>query len=133
MEAFDAPMFVKPLREQLVATAWRRPFTLTRRGGCRAWQVVVDLAGDVALQAADDLAFAQSFGGAALDVVAGGLVVPDADDGDDVERAVGGTVTAAAEPVTAGGSSAAGRLWCDTAEFGEGCFAVDAVRRCRRR
>jgi hypothetical protein len=66
------------------------------RGGCRAWKVVVDLAGDVALRAADDFAFAESFGGAALDVVAGGLVMADADDGNDVERAVGGSVTAAA-------------------------------------
>jgi hypothetical protein len=62
-----------------------------------------------------------------LDVVAGGLVVPDADDRNDVERAVGGSVTAAAESVTPGGSSAACRLWCDTAEFGEGCLGVDAV------
>jgi len=88
---------------------------------------VVDLAGDVALEAADDFALGQAFGGAALDVVAGGLVVPNADDRDDVERAVGCSVAAAAESVTTGGASAAGWLGCDAAEFGEGCLGVDSV------
>jgi hypothetical protein len=55
------------------------------------------------------------------------LVVSHADDRDDVERAVGCSVTAAAESVTTGGASAAGGLGCDTAEFGEGCLGVDAV------
>ncbi len=96
-------------------------------GGCRVWEVVVDLAGDVALEAADDFAFAESFSGAALDIVAGGLMVSQSDDGDDVEGAVGGTVPAAAEPVSPGGSSAAGGLGCDTAEFGEGRLVADAV------
>lgn len=48
-------------------------------------------------QAADDLAFGQSLGGAAFDVVAGGLTVAHADDRDDVRGAVGRSVTAAAE------------------------------------
>jgi hypothetical protein len=82
----------------------------------RAWEVVVDPAGDIALEAADDLAFAESFGGAALDVVAGGLVVPHADDRNDVERAVGRSVTAAAESVTTGGPSAA--RWLSPAHQG---------------
>jgi hypothetical protein len=89
-------------------------------------EVGVDLAGDVALEAADDLAFAEAFGGAAGDVVAGGLVVSHPDDGDDVEGAVGGAVAASAEAVAAGGSAAAGRLGCDAAELGEGCFVADA-------
>jgi hypothetical protein len=38
-------------------------------------QLVVELAGDVALEAADDLRLAEAFGGAAGDVVAGRLVV----------------------------------------------------------
>jgi hypothetical protein len=46
-------------------------------------------------------------GGASLDVGAGGCVVAHADDGDDVEGAVGGAVTAAAETVPAGGPAAA--------------------------
>ena len=37
------------------------------------------------------------------------------------------SVPAAAEPVTAGGAAAAGGLWGDAAEFGEGCLAVQAV------
>jgi hypothetical protein len=92
-----------------------------------AGQVGVDLAGDVALEAADDLTFAQSFGGASFDVVAGGLVVAHPDDGDDVQRAVRGTVAAAAEPVPASGATAAGGLRCDAAALGEGSLAVDPV------
>lgn len=44
------------------------------------------------------------------------------DDGDGVEGAVGSAVSAPAEPVAAVGASAAGGLWCDSAEFGEGCL-----------
>ncbi len=55
-------------------------------------QVGVDLSGDVALETSDDLSFAESFGGAALDVVDGGLVAPHSDQCDDVESAVGGAV-----------------------------------------
>ena len=73
-------------------------------------EVGVDLAGDVALEAADDFAFAQPFGGPPLDVVTGGLMTAQADDGDDVEGTVGGTVAAAAETVPASGAAAAGRL-----------------------
>jgi hypothetical protein len=94
--------------------------------GC-AGQVVVDLSGDVALEAADDLAFAESLGGAAFDVVAGGLVVAYADDGDDVEGAVGGSVAAAAESVTTAGASAAGGLGRDSTELGECGLALDAL------
>jgi hypothetical protein len=67
----------------------------------RAWQIREDFACDVALEAADDLAFGQSFGGTAFDVGAGGFVVAYAHDGHDVERAVGGSVAAAAESVPA--------------------------------
>src|SRR4051812_17348278 len=82
-------------------------------------EVGVDLPGDVALEAADDLSLAEALAGAAFDVVAGGLVMAHPHDGDDVERAVGGPVAAAAEPVSAGGASAAGGLWRDAAELGE--------------
>ena len=92
-----------------------------------------EFAGEEPLQAADDLAFAQPFGGAAFDVVAGGLVMAHADDGDDVERAVGCSIASAAESVAAGGAAAAGRLWCDTAEFGEGCFGADPFGGCHPR
>jgi hypothetical protein len=89
-------------------------------------QVGVDLSGDVALQTADDLAFAEAFGGAPFDVVAGGLVGAHADDGGDVEGAVSGAVAATAESVASGGPPAAGGLWRDAAELGEGGFVADA-------
>ena len=88
----------------------------------------VDLSGDVSLEAADDLAFAEAFFGAAFDVGAGGFMASHADDGDDVEGAVRCAVAAAAEPVPAGGSAAAGGLWCDAAEFREGRFVADPLR-----
>ena len=47
------------------------------------------------------------------------------DDGDDVERTVGGSVAAAAEPVAAGGAAAAGGLGRDAAELGECGLVVD--------
>src|SRR4029450_6454274 len=76
---------------------WKRSMLLCsssrvlQGGGLRSWEGGVDLSGDVALEAADDLAFAEAFGGASLDVGAGGLVVADADDGDDVEGGGGGS------------------------------------------
>ena len=42
---------------------WRRECPVKRRG---VLEVALDLAGDVAHQAADDLAFAQAFSGATL-------------------------------------------------------------------
>src|ERR1700751_939986 len=63
------------------------------RVGFWAWEIGVDFAGDVALQAADDLAFVEAFVGPSFDVGAGGFVVTHADDGDDVERAVGLSVS----------------------------------------
>src|SRR6266516_5203444 len=59
----------------------------------------VDLAGDVAFQAADDLAFAFAFAGAPDDVGPGRLVVADADEDDPIERGVCLAVAAAVEPV----------------------------------
>jgi hypothetical protein len=78
-----------------------------------ARQVGVDLAGDVALEAADDLAFAEAFDGSSLQAVTGELVVAHADDGHDVEGAVGGSIAAAAEAVPAVDAAAAGRLGSD--------------------
>src|SRR3954464_5110852 len=85
-----------------------------------SWQVGVYLSGDVALEAADDLAFAEAFGGASFDVVAGGLVVAHPDDCDDVEGAVGGAISSATEAVSSACPSAACRLGSDAAELGEG-------------
>ena len=61
----------------------------------------VDLAGDVAFEAADDLALALALAGAPLDVGLGRLVVAHADEDDPVERRVGLAVAASVEPVTA--------------------------------
>src|ERR1700722_8124451 len=88
-------------------------------GRFRPRQASVDFAGDVALEAADDLAFGESFRGPPVDVVEVGLVPAHPDDGDHVEGAVGGRVAAAAEAVPAGGAAAAGGLRGDAAELGE--------------
>ena len=91
VEPFDASMFVKSLGSGRVGLC----------GGGWAGEVGEDLAGDVTLEAADDLAFGESFSGAAFDVGAGEWVVAHADDRDDVEGAVGCSVAASAETVTA--------------------------------
>ena len=62
-------------------------------------QVGVDLAGDVALQAADDLGLGLSFFGAAFDVGAGGRVRPHAGEHDPPQGVVGLAVAAGVEPV----------------------------------
>ena len=70
-------------------------------------EVLVNLAGDVALHAADDLALCSALGEAPFEVVASGLVVAHPDDGHDVESTVGGAVSAATEAVPAGGAGGA--------------------------
>src|SRR4029450_9191356 len=87
----------------------------------------VDRSGDVALEAADDLAFAEALGGAAREVGTSRRVVAHPDDGHDVQGAVGVSGAAAAEPVAAVGAAAAGWLGGDTAEFGERGLVADAV------
>ena len=69
---------------------------------------VVDLAGDVAFQASDDLAFGESFVGAALGVGAAAGVVAGLVEHDDVEGVVGVAVAASVESVWVG-AAAAGR------------------------
>ena len=71
-----------------------------------AWVGREDLAGDVALQAADDLGPRQAFVRAALGE--GAWVVAEAAKNDNIERIVGSTVTAAIEPVSVGASAAGG-------------------------
>src|SRR5713101_8503215 len=63
---------------------------------------VVDLAGDVALEAADDLFLAEAFGDAALGVGAGASAGAQPTDGDQGGGAVGVAVAAAVEPVSGG-------------------------------
>jgi hypothetical protein len=86
----------------------------------------VGFAEDVALEAAEDVAFGQAFCGASLQVGAGSWAVARADDGDDVQSSVGLPVSAFVEAVS-GGSSGGCFEWGDTAEAGEGGFAVESV------
>src|SRR6266550_8423655 len=79
---------------------------------------VVDLAGDVALEAADDLELGMALGGAPSDVVLGGLVDAQAGDNDQVQGAVGVAVTAPIEPVPLG-LAGGGAQRCDTAQHRE--------------
>ena len=63
---------------------------------------LVGLAGDEAFEAADDVFFGEALGGAAGDVVDGGLVKSHAHDDDSVEGCVGLAVAAAVEAVPVG-------------------------------
>ena len=75
-----------------------------RPGSCGSGavaEVAVDLAGDIPLQAADDLPLRQAFLGAPLDVGAGSRVGPHPGDHDPPQRLVGFAVAAAVEPVQA--------------------------------
>ena len=58
----------------------------------------------LAFEAADDLSVAEALGSAALNGVAGGLVIAHPDDDDAVERALGGAVAAAVHSVPVGAS-----------------------------
>jgi hypothetical protein len=58
-------------------------------GGVAGSEQLVDLAGDVALQAADGLASGKALGGAAVQVVAGTLVAAGSGQGDAVEGGEG--------------------------------------------
>jgi len=97
------------------------------KAGGRPRQGCEHFPGDVALEAADDLPFAQAFCGPSREVGTGWGVVAQPDNGDHVERAVGCPVAAAAQSVAAGGPAAAGRLGSCPAELGEGSLAADAV------
>ena len=59
-----------------------------------------DLSGKVTLQGSDGVEFGMPFGDSPSNVVLGSLVGPQASDGDDVQRAVSGAVSAAVEPMT---------------------------------
>ena len=61
---------------------------------------VEDLARDVALEAAHDVALGLAFGGAALGVCTGALAVAQPADGDQVKRPVGLAVAAVVQAVT---------------------------------
>src|SRR6266536_114697 len=96
------------------------------QGGEVGAEGVVDFAGEVAFEAADDVAFGQSLSDAFLQVGLGAFAVGEADDDDAVQGGVGVAVTAAVEAVFVG-AAAAGLDRGDTAEVGEGGFAVQPV------
>src|SRR6266542_105314 len=97
---------------------------------CEAGEIgaerVVELARDVALEAADDVAFGEAFGGAAGGVGAGAGAVVQPADGDHVQRLVGLAVTATIESVARGASGAGGDRG-GGAEAREGGFALQPV------
>lgn len=75
----------------------------SRSAGCgRGRERCVDLAGDVALQAAHDFAFGLAFSGATGDVVVGGLMTVHPDQRDPPEHMVGCPVAASVQPVPVG-------------------------------
>src|SRR3990170_4155101 len=82
-------------------------------GGWGVGEVVVDAAGEGSFEAADDLFFGSALGEAAGHVVAGGLVVLEADDDDAVEGGVGLAVSSPVEAVSLLGAG--------------GGFAIEAV------
>ncbi len=86
----------------------------------------MDLAGDVALEAAHDLALRFAFASPPLGVGAGAVAVAKPADGDQVQRAVGLTVAARVEAMT-GGLARGGRDRACAAERREGPVAVEAI------
>src|SRR5271157_468025 len=103
----------------------------SRRLGCR-WralglgEVLVDLTGDVALEAADGLASGLAFGNASSNVVLGAFVPAQARDRDRVEGRICLSIAAAVEPASV--RLARGCLdWADPAERGEGGLTGQAL------
>src|SRR5215210_3681012 len=86
----------------------------------------VDLAGDVALEAADDLGLGLAFGGAALGVGAGAFAAAQAADGDHVQGAVGVAVAAVVEAVAVAAAGGDGDR-AGAAECGEGAVVAEPV------
>src|SRR5438128_2230757 len=93
-------------------------------GGEVGAEGVVDLAGDVALEAADDLFLVQALGAVAVGVGARARAIAQSADGDQVERAVGFAVAAAVESVS-GRAPGGGSDWAGAAEAGEGALVAE--------
>src|SRR5712691_1333487 len=87
---------------------------------------VVGLAGDVAFEAAEDLASVEAVGGSFGGVGAGAVAVAEAADGDHVQCSVGLSVAAEVEPVAVG-AAGAGLDRGGAADPGEGSFVAEAV------
>src|SRR5579859_962326 len=93
----------------------------------RPGELPVELAGDVALEAAADLPGGLSLGGAPGDVGAGPGAAAHPDQRDGVDGAVQRPVSAAVKPVP-DGLAAAGRERAGAAQRGVGCFAAAPAR-----
>ena len=89
-------------------------------------QGVVDLTGEVALDAAHNLGFGQAFLGPPFDIGTGAGTEPHPDDNGQVQRLVGVAVAAAVQPVPAG-LAGAGRDGGDSAQVGEGSLAAQPL------
>src|SRR6266545_7546006 len=87
---------------------------------------LVELAGDVAFEAADDLLFGETVFGASFHVGAGAGVPAQAADDDPVERFVGLPVAAPVEAVAVGLAGGGGDRR-GAAEHGERCFGDEPV------
>jgi molybdopterin biosynthesis enzyme len=85
-----------------------------------------DFSGDISLEAADDLGLGQPLGGASGDVVLGSLVGGHAGDDDAPECAIGGSVSAAVEPVP-GRPARRSRQGRHAAQHREGGLVGEAV------
>ena len=90
----------------------------------------VCLAGDEPLDAADDLELALALAGLFGDVVLGGLVVSQADDGDAVQRHVALPVAAFVEPAPVGPAAGRGD-GAGSVSFAKFSPAVGAIHSCR--
>ena len=77
----------------------------------------MELAGEVALETADCLAFGSPFGAVARDVGTGARAVTQPDDKDHVEGGVGGAVAAVIEPMSGrlAGTGSAPQRWAKAA------------------
>src|SRR4051794_9561358 len=96
------------------------------RGGLDGGGGGGDVAGQEPFEAADDFALRESFGGAPVDVVDGGLVPAHADDDGAVEGGVGLPVASSVEAVPSVGLAGAGRDGAGAAHLRERCFRLDA-------
>src|SRR6266513_1361803 len=86
------------------------------RGSGAVAEVAVDLAGDIPLQAADDLPLRQALLGAPLDIGPGRGMRAHPGDHDPPQRLAGLAVAAAVEPVPAGDLAGGGRDRGDAAQ-----------------
>ena len=116
----DAPGSFRCFRCRARALDRREPFCLSS-GNSRGVDFLAalrdereDLSGEVALQGSNGVELGMPFGESASDVVLGPLVGSQATDGDDVQRAIGGAIASAIEPMP-DGLSGRGRNRTDAA------------------